>query len=118
MANISVATESCVVVADGSVITSKKEILTVDFSNSAGTLLKIKFGFLDDPEKQQLIETKVSPDASYLSVTIFNAVGLGGTTEPLQVASDDETNKKLFLSLAFQQISESYVLHYTIFEQK
>jgi hypothetical protein len=119
MANIKTTTENYFVVANGSVFTFKKEILTLEFSNNAGnTNFKINLIFSTNPEKGKKIESMVPESKEYLDINIYNAEGTGGTTEPLQITNDETTGKNMYLSFSFQQFTDYFVVNYTVFEKK
>ncbi len=119
MANIKTTTENYFIVADGSVFTFKKEKLIIEFSNNAGNInFKIHLFFLTNTDKGQQIESRVPEDREHLDVTVYNAAGTGGTTTPLQITSDNDTKKNMYLSFSFQQFTESFLVNFTIFEDK
>ncbi len=117
MANIKSETENYYIIANGSVLTFKGEILSIEFSNCSNEPLKINFIFSNNPEKSGKIEARPSEDGS-LNVTTYNASGISGTAEPLLIARSPKTLKEIYLSFSFQQVRDSFTLHYTIFEQK
>jgi hypothetical protein len=118
MANLEVKTEKYNVVANDSVFTYKGENLAIEFNNSMSVRSKINFIFSKNPEKEQKIEARPAPDSDYLDITIYNAVGVGGTTEPLKIAEDVVNKKIMYISLSFQQFSDSFLINYTVFENK
>lgn len=110
-------TETYNIIAAESVFTFKKEILSINFTNGIGELLRINFNFLSDIQKENKIESRPSTDLSSLDITVFNAEGIGGTSEPLKIA-ESANNKEMFISFSFNKFTESFLVQYTIFEEK
>lgn len=102
------------IIESGSVFTFKREPLRIKFNEE----LDLEFNFITDQEKGNKIETEVGKDGKYLKIILYNAKGIGSTTEPLFIAQDDKNNKQTHLSFAFSESGDSFLCHYTIFQTR
>ncbi len=102
------------IIDSGSVFTFKSELLRIKSTDK----IEMEFNFLKDPDQKQKISTEIGEEGKYLKVLIYNAKGIGATTEPLLVGHSDDNKKNIYLSLSFQESTESYLCNYTIFEDK
>lgn len=116
------------IVASGSIFTFKSEPLKVEFdfeselknSVSSSQKLTIEFNLVTDTDKGRSIESEPATDTSgeFLKIKIYNAEGVGGSSEPIPIYKDDTTGKITHLSFSFQGFSDSYLFIYTIFQDK
>lgn len=113
--SISKSTTTQDIIDSGTLFTFKREPLLIETK----TDLKFQFNFITNLDKGNKIETELGEDGKYLKILIFNAKGIGSTTEPLLVAQDDrDQNKKTLLSFGFSESGDSFLFHYTVFQTK
>lgn len=118
MSPTSTVSENHIVLANDSVNTFKNEPITIAFNDSKGSELKVKINFVTDPSRGQVVNWEPSPDNAYLNLSIYNAETSGSTTSPLQIATEDESHKNIFMIFSFKKIGDSFGIQYTVFEER
>lgn len=125
MPSVKLSTSNHFILASGTIFTYKDEAIMVEFTENPTmddkeSLLRFEVNFITDPNKDKDVTNNLinDGDEKYLKICIYNVNTFGGTVSPLLIAEDDRTKKKISLSLAFQKVSESFILNYTIFIEK
>lgn len=114
MSLISVTSENYNIIANDTVFSFKNEILKVVFTNTTKDSFVFNINFVDDSLKGQEIKTSPNQMGTELDVIVYNAQANGWTTSPLKILEAAET----YIHIYFQKTTDSYLVHYTVFEHK
>lgn len=116
------------IVASGSLFTFQSKPLSIEFTDDPALTaalsrvevenLNLQIHFLQDPEQDGVIKSEIIT-LNTIRISIYSTKILaGGTSSPLKIAENKKNTKKMFISISFQKISDSYLCHYTVFINK
>lgn len=115
------------IVSSGSVFMVDENPLIITFSDNEmlgdGTEFVLNVNFTELEEKGQIIEVESVKNNDEtkpsFNVFVYNAKNTpGGTPEPLVIAENTQTQKKILMSISFQGFEKSRLINYTFFVEK
>ncbi len=129
MANIRKSTTNYYIIADGTaLLPSGEQTLTVEFNLSpdftspntgnSEDQITVNISFSDNPDMGQQIIAASNDETKEMDVTVYNAKGIGGTSRPILIGTDNTTKQESYIGLTFAQYDNTYSVSYIVFLSK